>query len=102
MKEGYPVFADALAQTNRQAQVRRATYLIRQPMHTSIRLHLDLFPNGLTRLLGTSACFPLPLIPVETVRPQESGISPDKIYVYMKKRQQKFLWNFTLLISRKE
>jgi len=63
-------------------------------MHTSIRLHLDLFPNGLTRLLGTSACFPLLLIPVETVRPQESGISPDKIYVYIKKIQQEFYGNF--------
>jgi hypothetical protein len=96
MEEGYPVFADALAQTNRQAQVRRATYLIRQPMHTSIRLHLDLFPNGLTRLLGTSACFPLPLIPVETDRPQESGISPVKIYAYIKKIQQDFRRIFTL------
>jgi len=63
-------------------------------MHTNNRLHLDLFPNGLTRLLGTSACFPLPLIPVETVRPQESGISPDKIYVYIKKIQQEFLEKF--------
>ena len=60
-------------------------------MHTSIRLHLDLFPNGLTRLLGTSACFPLPLIPVEAVRPQESGISPAKIYGQLSRIQQEFL-----------
>ena len=89
-EEGYPVYLDALAQANRQVQVRRATYLIRQPMHTNNRLHLDLFPNSLARALGTSACFPLPFIPVETLRPQKSRFCPYKIYAYQDRIQQKF------------
>ena len=61
---------------SQQASPEQTSYpfLIRQPVHMN-SLHLDLFPNGLTRKLGTSARLSSPATSVETKSPPGNSVN---------------------------
>lgn len=60
---------------SQQANPEQTSYLnlIRQPVHMN-SLHLNLYPNGLTRKLGTSARLSFPATSVETKSPPENSV----------------------------
>ena len=70
---------------SQQASPEQTSYLnlIRQPVHKN-SLHLDLYPNGLTRKLGTSARLSFPATSVETKSPPGNSVHSSWFTVHSK------------------